>query len=448
MSILYSILRPVVTLAAHVFYKKIEIQNRHFLNQKGPLLFVCNHSNAFLDAITVQMFVTAQVYSLARGDVFKKPVLRTLLSALRIIPIYRKDEGALMFEKNQLTFEKCVKLLSKRQRIIIFPEGDCVLEKKLRKLKKGAARIALQAEAENNFELGLKIIPVGLNYSAAKNFRSTLFINVGQPIEFTTYNTQYATENVKAINKLTGQIESEMKKLLINIPTSALQNVYDQLLKFYQPAQQCVAQKSLAEQFKQNTKIAEALVATEHQSPEELHLFSEQLSSYHQVLKKLKIPSQLFTQQNAQQLSLFSGAKDLFLAGLGLPLHLIGLAFNYLPYRLAHRFADTKVKQDQFHASVNFGIGMFGWLIYYFLQLIIIYLLFQSGWLVLSIAVLIPFTGWYCLHYYSFYQKATGRWRVLSLLQNNETTAARLLLHRQELLNEIKTACKQYCATV
>src|ERR1043165_7759423 len=108
-------------------------------------------------------------------------------------------------------------LLQNNQKGIMFPEGDCITEKRLRKLKKGAARIALRTEAHNQFNLGLKVLPVGLNFSAARNFRSKLFINVGEPVEVKDFPSQYAHDPVKTINGFTQHLDGRMRKLIIDI---------------------------------------------------------------------------------------------------------------------------------------------------------------------------------------------------------------------------------------
>ena len=105
---LYQIVIPVVIAEVDIFYMRIEISNRERLNEAGPTLFVSNHNNAFLDAVVVEMFAKPQIYSVARGDVFNKPLVRSILTALRIIPIYRKGEAEGMMEKNEATFERCV----------------------------------------------------------------------------------------------------------------------------------------------------------------------------------------------------------------------------------------------------------------------------------------------------------------------------------------------------
>ena len=63
----------MVRLCLQIFCSKITILNKSLLNTKGPVLLVANHPNSFLDAIIIAAFFKQKVYSLARGDAFKKP---------------------------------------------------------------------------------------------------------------------------------------------------------------------------------------------------------------------------------------------------------------------------------------------------------------------------------------------------------------------------------------
>jgi len=116
---------------------------------------------------------------LARGDVFKKPFFIRLLTALKILPVYRSSEGVENLSENYKTFEACVEILRKKGIITIFSEGKCVNEWHLRPLKKGTARLAIKAWQEN---IDLSVIPVGINYSSFTRFGKNVFINFGVPI--------------------------------------------------------------------------------------------------------------------------------------------------------------------------------------------------------------------------------------------------------------------------
>lgn len=194
-----------------------------------------------------------------------------------------------------------------------------------------------------------------------------------------------------------------------------------------------------------NRQIASALNYFHHHSHDKLLRFKHHLHDYHKALDKLHIPHSLFTPGAIKKLGLFSAAQNLFLLGLGMPLHAAGLLFNYLPYRFAYRTADKKVKQAHFHASVNFVIGMFSWIGYYLLQLLIIGILSKSILVALAFAFIIPATGMYSLKFYSFMKKTNAQWNLFSLIQNNEHVVEILLKNREGLIQEIEEAKEIYC---
>ena len=150
------------------------------LKEKGPLLLACNHPNSFLDAVLIDALFEQPVYSLARGDVFKKPFYIKLLTALKILPVYRVSEGVENLSENYKTFDACLAIFKTNGIVQIFSEGKCINEWHLRQLKKGTARLSLAAWEQN---IPLRILPVGTNYSSFRKFGKNVFINFGEIIK-------------------------------------------------------------------------------------------------------------------------------------------------------------------------------------------------------------------------------------------------------------------------
>ncbi len=176
---LYSILKRIARLALPFFCREIIINKPDILKIKGPVLLASNHPNSFLDSIIIDTLFDETVWSLARGDAFKKPFIKTL-AALKIMPVYRPSEGVENLTENYKTFDTCIEILKSNGIITIFSEGKCINEWHLRPLKKGTARLAIKAWEEN---IPLTVIPVGLNYSSFTRFGKNMFINFGEPIQ-------------------------------------------------------------------------------------------------------------------------------------------------------------------------------------------------------------------------------------------------------------------------
>ena len=179
---LYSLVKFFVRLALQLFCRKITINDRSVLQSKGPLLLACNHPNSFFDAILVATLFTQPVHFLARGDAFRKPLAKKLLTKLNLIPIYRLSEGREYLALNDTTFERCHQILLQGGIVLIFSEGLCVHQWALRPLKKGTARIALNAWAEPAIAKKFRVLPVSLNYNSFSDFGKRIIIHVGIPM--------------------------------------------------------------------------------------------------------------------------------------------------------------------------------------------------------------------------------------------------------------------------
>lgn len=145
----------------------------------GPLLLASNHPNSFLDAILLDILFEKPIWSLARGDVFKNKWISKALRSLKIFPVYRVSEGVENLNSNYQTFEDCKRVFRQNGIVLIFSEGKCINEWKLRSLKKGTARLAISSW-ENG--IPLQVIPVGINYSSFRLFGKNVFINFGDII--------------------------------------------------------------------------------------------------------------------------------------------------------------------------------------------------------------------------------------------------------------------------
>ncbi len=183
---LYRFLKIYVRFAIRFFCHSIRVNKPELLKIRGPLLIASNHPNSFLDAIIYDILFDTPIWSLARGDVFKRfskaiPFLR----AVKIFPIYRTREGAQNLLENYETFNACMQVFQKGEAVTIFSEALCVNEWHLRPLKKGTARIAFMAWEKG---LPLQVLPAGINYSSFRRFGKQIDVNFGNLLQSSDFN--------------------------------------------------------------------------------------------------------------------------------------------------------------------------------------------------------------------------------------------------------------------
>lgn len=176
---LYLLIKLLARFFLPLYARDIRINKPELLRIEGPVLLACNHPNSFLDSILLDTLFEKPIWSLARGDAFKNRLIGKILHAFRILPVYRTSEGAENLHINYRTFEACRLLFKKQGIVTIYSEAKCVNEWRLRPLRKGTARLAIQTWSEG---IPLRVLPVAINYSSYHRYGKNLIISFGDMI--------------------------------------------------------------------------------------------------------------------------------------------------------------------------------------------------------------------------------------------------------------------------
>jgi 1-acyl-sn-glycerol-3-phosphate acyltransferase len=200
----------VAKLASHCYFREIKIYGLENIPKKGGVLFSPNHQGAFLDPLLVGCNIPKGVTSLTRSDVFGGP-LQWFMDALKMLPVYRIRNGYANLRKNDIIFERCKKLLSENQWIMMFSEASHHSEYYLQSLSKGSSRLAYEAQEISKDPI--YIVPVGINYGDHKNPFCDLHLVFGQPIAISSYSGR-EEEKPTIINTVRDALKVEMKKCM------------------------------------------------------------------------------------------------------------------------------------------------------------------------------------------------------------------------------------------
>lgn len=201
-----------------IFCRRIIINKPELLKKKGPLLLACNHPNSFLDAVILADLFEQPVHSLTRGDVFKKQFYGKILTALKMLPVYRTSEGVENLGINYETFDECKKIFKKNGLVLIFSEARCINEWHLRPLRKGTARLAFSSWDEN---IALEVLPVGINYSSFRRFSKNVFINFGEVITKHDFDLNHA--DGRRYQSFTNKLQEQLQQLVFEIDRNDIQ---------------------------------------------------------------------------------------------------------------------------------------------------------------------------------------------------------------------------------
>ena len=210
----YKFARQVVRLFLAIFYPNTWITNKQYLDFKNPTIIVSNHPNTLLDPLNTASRTVPHSFFLANASLFKPAIGNWFFTTFYCIPIERaKDRGGRKIS-NADSFAKCDEHLCGGGCLYIAPQGYSQIKRRIDKIKSGTARIALSAENNCNWNLGLEILPFGLNYQSPRFFRTDLLINTGEPLQVAKYREAYNRDPYKAAKELTRDLQEAMELLL------------------------------------------------------------------------------------------------------------------------------------------------------------------------------------------------------------------------------------------
>ncbi len=116
--------------------------------------------------------------------------------------------------QNRSTFKAAIAAMKQGWPVAIFPEGTSIVSPGLvLPLKPGVAKLAFSAEEENDFKLGVRIIPVGLEYGSRVKVASGLTIRYGNPILISKYKELYLKDEDLAFKEVMAELTREMISL-------------------------------------------------------------------------------------------------------------------------------------------------------------------------------------------------------------------------------------------
>lgn len=228
-SLFYTLLFPIVWLAARIFYRKLKVEGRANFPKEGPVIVVSNHQNGLMDPIMCCLTAPRQLHFLTRADVFKKPFVRAIITRLNMMPVYRPhDKVDNMTEKNEYIFNHCIERLEKGASIALFPEGNHGNKYTIRQMKKGLARMVYRSVEKNPELANIKIVAMGVHYSNYTDFREDFTVRISKPIELKDWLAEHPNSPTNQ-TLLMDRVKSKLKTVALDIAPS---NYYDYLYTF------------------------------------------------------------------------------------------------------------------------------------------------------------------------------------------------------------------------
>lgn len=142
--------------------------------------------------------------------------LRWLLEYCNVLPIARAQDSTKgdklgRLAQNRATFRAAIAAMKESWPVVIFPEGGSLERPGLvLPLKPGVAKLAFAAEEASDFALGLRVIPVGLEYGNRTRVGSGLYIRYGKPILVRDFKDRFELDEDRAVRELMAELTAQL----------------------------------------------------------------------------------------------------------------------------------------------------------------------------------------------------------------------------------------------
>lgn len=419
-----------------VFYKRVVILNQELIPKNAHLIFTANHQNALMDALVFLFGFKGRLVFMSRSDIFKNPIIASILYFMRMLPIYRIRDGLSEVRKNDAMFLKTMEVIKKEIGLVIMAEGNHGAERKLRPLKKGFARIAFQAEEANNFTLNMQVVAVGIDYSNYENFRSELLINFGKPILVSDYYETYKETPSIAINQLKEKLADELKPLMVQIKSEKHYELYNELREIYkyEMAEKMGFPSTIQPyKLKADQELIRKLELFEDEHKEQMNDFQELVIHYREAIKKHNLNYDIVHKKTYPGFRLI-GESLLYL--LASPIFFIGWILNYFPFGFSI-WMGKQFRDPQFKSSVKFAVSMFIWPLFHFLETLLIWFVFKDWAIVLGFFVAMPLLGILARVYWVSFRQFLKAWHWARLKKNSIEVYQSIKNDQQEILEKM-----------
>ena len=389
----YSTLRYYVDLVLKLSYRNVRYVGTENIPQNGAVIYAPNHTNALMDALVILAMDRQPKVFVARADIFKNKTLAKIFRFLKILPIMRMRDGIDEVRKNDETIAKAVDVLRDKVPFCIFPEGTHQAKYSSLPLSKGIFRIAFQAQ-EMMPDMPIWIVPVGIRYGSFFRFRSTVRVQIGDPINVRDFLEEHTEEPLQVqINVAKDMLTERMKQSILYIPDDenyvAMYEICAAVsmkqARTVKMARENANLHELDAFFKANNKTVWAVREMSEREPEKV----EQLLQLGREAAQIRRSKRISLSSVAIKYPFWSRVLKLLFLLVALP-YCLPVSILTLPIKAVVGFLFTKMKDMAFRNSVRFMANLLMWPVLMIIYAIIAFVVLPWQWALVAIVALVP----------------------------------------------------------
>ena len=374
---LYSFLRPYVDFVVRLSYREMRFVGRERIPKDSAIIFAPNHTGTLMDALVLLAMDRSPKVFVARADIFKKPILAKIFAFLKIMPIMRMRDGIDEVKRNNETIERAVDVLRDNIPFCIFPEGMHQTKFSTLPLSKGIFRIAFQAQ-ELMTDKPLYIVPMGIRYGNFFRFRSTVRIQIGEPINVGAFIAERkGMHPQEQMNEMRTLLEERMRESILYIPNDEDYHATYEACAAVVSRQEAILRKEkehhklrgLDAYFTANNRTVKQIQELKSSNPER----AKRILDLANEARALRTAQNISLKSVALRFPVLSNVLKGLIFLLLLP-YILVTTIASLPTTLLSNFLNSKFKDAAFHNSVRFLINLVAWPVMMIIYAIIAYI--------------------------------------------------------------------------
>jgi len=417
----YSIIRLIADTFIHHSFRRYKVIGMENIPESGAVIFAPNHCDALMDPLAVLALTWEKKVFIARADVFNNPFFQKVLTYFKIMPINRRRDGIRSVIKTEETIKNSIEVLNKKVKFCILPEGTHRDKHSLLPIGKGIARIACGA-CHGLGDTPLYIVPIGLDYGDYYRYRSSLLVQVGEPINITQYLKDSADKSEHTqMQEIKEMVGDALRNVLVYVKDD---ENYEGTWELAKIASGHIPPHNLEGRYEANRKVIAKIEKLKEERPEKAAELLEKAVAFARARRKSRISINATHKERKALNVLLLTLKALIL----LPVFIASLAVSFPQIILMEKIA-TGVKDKAFRNSLRCALMLLVWSLLILAWAIFLFCKIPWYMAVVAIALIVP-APLHCYDYFETARQTASAWRYLF--------NGRLAAMRRSIENDLK----------
>jgi 1-acyl-sn-glycerol-3-phosphate acyltransferase len=414
-----------------IFYRRREAHGLERIPDHGAVLLCANHPNALVDPIIIQAFCDRIIRPLARSGLFESWLARPFLSVIQAVPVYRREDTDSDASRNVDSFARCYELFKLGEILLIFPEGQSHSDSHLRDIKTGAARLARGSIETTG--VTPTVLPVGLTFGDKGRFRSSILLEVGEPIDLSAPPTEDPETTVR---RLTASIESGLRAVTVNAESPEALVLSRRLERFFALRRGRYRLGSLKQRFRALKKLIRSQRILRQKDPERVASLSRRLERFERLCSYFGVHDYQLTVRYTPLVVGRFLFRSLLMLFVVLPFALWGAINSAVPLLLVFRLMPRIAKGSQQYDTTRMALALAVFIVAWTLQTAAVFWFF-GGLSALFYLVSLPFATAAAILMYREKDRIIENVKGFFLFMRKRRLRDYLLNRRKELEQEL-----------